>query len=268
VAQPDSAVDATNRLHDLINQLEQAHQQATLLVTGETAGGGRDGLRSLVAASDRLQELRALAASADEPRKAAVLMAFSPEAVERAQAQIPAKPDGALVGGEAAPGTVGSGAGASGGGESIQVSRQQAIPAPLPVPVPAPVETPWWIEALSGMAGALLLILTFGALLESDSPRTRMCATEHPEMVRCDALPPEYRFASAQAALNALKAMERNPRLSLRSPRPSTDGPCPDVGTHWGVRDETGRYVASISCCPCCTDTPSGPVTMTRCRII
>lgn len=102
-------------------------------------------------------------------------------------------------------------------------------------------------------------------------PRTeekrRSCATEFPELRLCASLPPQFTYSSPQAALNALKTRLGDPQLRLVSPAPSTSGPCPGVGMHYGVKSG-GVYVASISCCPCCTDSPSGPLAQTRCRII
>lgn len=100
-----------------------------------------------------------------------------------------------------------------------------------------------------------------------EETRTRNCATEYPSTRRCDGLPSQFIYFSPQMALNALKATTGNQRLRLVSGRISTGGPCPGVGTHYGVKDG-GTYVASISCCPCCQDTPNGPMMMTRCRII
>jgi hypothetical protein len=96
-------------------------------------------------------------------------------------------------------------------------------------------------------------------------PRT--CATVYPAALRCDSLPGSFIHPSPQAALQALKITMRRPNLRLVSARASTSGPCPGVGMHYGVKDD-GVYVASISCCPCCRDTPAGPVMTTLCRII
>ena len=97
--------------------------------------------------------------------------------------------------------------------------------------------------------------------------QTRNCSTAFPDLPSCGSLPQGYTFPSPQAALNHLKTKLGNPDLSLRSPAPTTGGPCPGLGTHYGVRH--GRdHVASIVCCPCCMDTPQGPVVATRCRIV
>lgn len=98
-----------------------------------------------------------------------------------------------------------------------------------------------------------------------EAPRT--CITEYPAALRCDSLPASFIYSSPQVALQALKTSMRKSNLRLVSAKPSTGGPCPGVGKHYGVRDD-GVYVASISCCPCCRDTLTGPVMTTLCRII
>lgn len=98
--------------------------------------------------------------------------------------------------------------------------------------------------------------------------RRRTCATDHPGVPLCSSLPSQYTFRSPQAALNALKTSLHNPSLSFHSGGArATGGPCPGIGTHYNVRFQ-GQKVASITCCPCCLDTPNGPVTATRCRIV
>jgi len=95
----------------------------------------------------------------------------------------------------------------------------------------------------------------------------KTCATTYPIAINCSTLPSLFIFPSPQAALAALKISTGNNNLKLVSPSPSTGGPCPGVGTHYGVKDGS-TYVASISCCPCCMDTPAGPKMTKRCRII
>jgi hypothetical protein len=55
--------------------------------------------------------------------------------------------------------------------------------------------------------------------------------------------------------------------LRLEKTETATIGPCPGQGTHTKVR-RGGAYVATIVCCPCCKDTPTGPVSLTLCRIL
>jgi hypothetical protein len=95
----------------------------------------------------------------------------------------------------------------------------------------------------------------------------RSCATQHPGVRLCDSLPGGYTFSSPQAALAELKRRTGNQNLSLRNPSPSTSGPCPGTGMHYNVRSGSTQ-IASIVCCPCCIDTPTGPVLANRCRIV
>jgi hypothetical protein len=97
--------------------------------------------------------------------------------------------------------------------------------------------------------------------------RRRSCATEFPGVRACASLPPQFVYPSPQAALATLKARTGDQSLRLVNAAPSTSGPCPGTGTHYGVKGG-GVYIASISCCPCCKDTPQGPIMLTRCRII
>lgn len=100
---------------------------------------------------------------------------------------------------------------------------------------------------------------------KSDEKKT--CATQYPLALNCSRLPFSFKFKSPQAALAALKLSTGKSNLKLASPAPSTGGPCVGVGMHYGVKDG-GTYIASISCCPCCIDSPAGPRLITRCRII
>jgi hypothetical protein len=95
----------------------------------------------------------------------------------------------------------------------------------------------------------------------------KVCANTYPDMVLCDSLPGRYQFRSTTAALNALKSSENDKDLRITSPSPATSGPCPGVGMHYGVKSG-GKYVASIVCCPCCKDTPAGPVKSNLCGIV
>jgi hypothetical protein len=161
--------------------------------------------------------------------------------------------------------------------------QRLAPAAPVVVAAAAASGPPGW-AILAGVAVVVAVVaVVYVATREEPAPttapttgaipttgtatRTRTCATEFPGVRECDGLPSEFTFASPQAALNTLKARLRDPSLRLTSPRPSTSGPCPGVGMHYGVMSG-GTYIASISCCPCCRDTPAGPVMLTRCRII
>jgi hypothetical protein len=73
------------------------------------------------------------------------------------------------------------------------------VPQPPPV-VPPPAAVPWWLELLEGIGGAVLLILTLGALLPGDTPLPqaqpqpqpqpddprRKCLETHPNAIICD----------------------------------------------------------------------------------
>ena len=104
-------------------------------------------------------------------------------------------------------------------------------------------------------------------LLVEMQTRPRNCVTVYPSAIRCERLPSEYIYPDAQAALNILKRTTGDSRLRLVNATPSMGGPCPGVGTHYGVKSG-GAYIASISCCPCCRDTLGEPVMTTLCRII
>ena len=135
-------------------------------------------------------------------------------------------------------------------------TRDDPAPAPVPVdPTTAPTTAPTTTTVPTAVPTA-----------DTDT-RPRTCATEHPEVRQCDGLPSEFTYSSPQAAVNVLKARLGDPSLRLTSANPSTSGPCPGVGMHYGVKSG-GTYIASISCCPCCRDTPAGPILLNRCRII
>jgi hypothetical protein len=98
-------------------------------------------------------------------------------------------------------------------------------------------------------------------------PLPMTCETAFPSVTNCATLPPDYFYPTPQATLAALKRSTGEKNLRLVSERTATGGPCPGVGTHYGVKSD-GEYVVSIGCCPCCKDTPAGPFMITLCRII
>ena len=126
------------------------------------------------------------------------------------------------------------------------IAGQRGQPSPVPEPAPGPAPAPQ---------------------KPGQEKKKKTCATEYPDVLLCDSLPDGYTYPSPQAALAALKAKYRDPSLRLVSDRPSKSGPCEGTGRHYGVRSG-GKYIASISCCPCCQDSPTGPVRLTRCRIL
>ncbi len=131
-----------------------------------------------------------------------------------------------------------------GKGDSKPNQDKEKKPAPEPIPHPVPVPHP-----------------------DPDDDSGKKCATEYTDFLLCSSLPSGYSFTSPNAALNEMKRVTGNKSLRLHSPSPTTSGPCPGTGTHYNVRDSSER-MGSIVCCPCCTDTPAGPVMSTRCRIV
>ena len=121
--------------------------------------------------------------------------------------------------------------------EAQRQAGEQSTTDPIPVPIPLP--------------------------REEDQPRRRGCATEHPGVLLCSSLPSRYAFPSIQAAFRSISGTN----LRLEKTRPSTSGPCPGSGTHTSVRSG-GAYIASIVCCPCCSDTAAGPVLGNRCGVV
>jgi hypothetical protein len=97
--------------------------------------------------------------------------------------------------------------------------------------------------------------------------KKRTCATDFATLRRCDSLPDGYVYSGITAALAALKVQTGDKTLRLEKTETATRGPCPRQGTHTKVRSG-GGYVATIVCCPCCKDTPAGPVSVTLCRIV
>lgn len=118
-------------------------------------------------------------------------------------------------------------------------TQPRAQPRPVPIPVPIPRE----------------------------EPRRRTCATDHPGIPLCASLPGRYTHASIQAAFRAVQQQYPGRTLRLEKTRAATRGPCPGVGTHTGIR-AGGAYLASVVCCPCCTDTATGPIQWTKCGVV
>jgi hypothetical protein len=237
-----SPTKVAGELEAKVALLDQEFASATAV--SKSRGAATEPPNDLISLEARIRRLHEIVAGDNEADKAAALAMFSQEPPSWLASSLSESSPGAQP-----PEPV--------------LSRQVAVPVPIPAPAPMPI--PWWLELTA--AGPLLLLLVFGALLESDSPRPRSCETDQPTAILCSSLPSSFGYSSPQAALAALKAQTADPSLRLVAPAPSTGGPCPGVGTHWGVKSG-GTYVASISCCPCCEDTPQGPVMRTRCRII
>lgn len=83
------------------------------------------------------------------------------------------------------------------------------------------------------------------------------CEELYPTAINCSEL--WYPFSSPQEALRALKRKTGLHNLRLEKESETTRGPCPEEGLHYAVKHR-GRYIASIVGCPCCQDSPSGPV--------
>lgn len=93
------------------------------------------------------------------------------------------------------------------------------------------------------------------------------CKAKYPNSILCRDLPSSYTFSSPYAALSAIKSLAGNNRVSLHNPDVTKAGPCPGIGTHYNVRSGN-RRIASIRCCPCCTEVPLlGPIMQQRCEI-
>lgn len=104
---------------------------------------------------------------------------------------------------------------------------------------------------------------------DSDTKKPKTCASEHPELNICDGLPAKYRYSSENEAFEALKKFtgSRTLKKGTRAVNSSDGSPCQGQGEHINVRD--GKpYAGSIVWCPCCTDTPAGPVLGKRYAVI
>ncbi len=95
----------------------------------------------------------------------------------------------------------------------------------------------------------------------------RTCGSAFPDHPLCYDLPEEYDFTTHTAALEAMRNRLGTQELKLHNPDPTQTGPCPGIGTHYNVRQGKQR-MGSVVCCPCCVNTPVGPVALKRCRIV
>lgn len=92
------------------------------------------------------------------------------------------------------------------------------------------------------------------------------CDSKFPGLIKCNSLPCSYRYDSDTAALNALRKTMGINNLKIVSKNNASSGPCAGQGWHYGVKGG-GRYIASLLGCPCCEDTPAGPILKKRWRI-
>ena len=67
------------------------------------------------------------------------------------------------------------------------------------------------------------------------------CETMYPSIRTCSSLPDEYTFPSAKATLARMKDAFGDKNLRLHNEEPTESGPCPDIGTHYNVRQGKGR---------------------------
>jgi hypothetical protein len=102
---------------------------------------------------------------------------------------------------------------------------------------------------------------------EDSSNEEQTCRSRHSDHPMCQALPEDYSHHSVQQALNAMKSRLGEKSLGLHHPEAAERGPCPRIGLHYNVRTN-GQRAGSITCCPCCVDTASGPITWMKCRIV
>ncbi len=215
---------ATTQLQALINQIQGAYDGATARLSS-IDDTEQQGDQFIGAVPAQLDSLRAVAAGDDESNKLAVLAAFSDDNVSAAQQMIASAGPSTAPAPQAAPsasmaayplqlghprapaeveadqiadvvlrgGTVTSRSRIPSGTLSRQSSAAAApliaVPAPAP-PITAPVEAPWWADLLEGIGGALLLLLTFGALLKSDNPDQTCPPCPSPPPPEIDLVPP------------------------------------------------------------------------------
>ncbi|HXT27537.1 MAG TPA: DUF4157 domain-containing protein [Candidatus Eisenbacteria bacterium] len=142
------------------------------------------------------------------------------------------------------------------------IKEAPPLPAEAAKPIPATPTSPTSVPGkFAGPAAGV------SAATSEQKEIVKSCATEYPTYRVCAELPSEYVYSSAREALEEIKRRLGKYNLRLHNPSPTTSGPCVGQGTHYNVRDGNDR-VASIACCPCCSDTPKGPVALTRCRIV
>ena len=110
---------------------------------------------------------------------------------------------------------------------------------------------------LAGLAIIVVLLLVLTLVSSTFNKPAKCCDNTYPNALKCDNL--WYTYKSPQQALKILKQETGRSSLNLSSKNPSESGPCPQKG--WHYRSMDGKdYVASIMGCPCCQDTPSGPI--------
>ena len=139
-----------------------------------------------------------------------------------------------------------------------EVQLAVLVPAPVLIEVGAKV-----------VVAALAIAAPLNSRADDDDPvdpEPGDCALVWSTYPLCSSLPAEYEYPNNGAALRALKQATRIKNLRLHNNEPTKGGPCPGVGTHYNVRSG-GDPVGSITCCPCCEDTETGPEVSERCRV-
>jgi hypothetical protein len=102
---------------------------------------------------------------------------------------------------------------------------------------------------------------------DGTSGQERTCKSDYPDTLMCRSLPEEYIYNGNRQALEEMKAWFGQKDLSLHDPSPTLTGPCHGDGTHFNVRLR-GQRKGSIVCCPCCVESPAGPIKINKCRIV
>ena len=110
---------------------------------------------------------------------------------------------------------------------------------------------------LTGLAIVVVLLLVLTVVSSTFNKPANCCDNTYPNAVKCDTL--WYTYKSPQQALKVLKKDTGVSNLRLTKGEETIKGPCISEGRHYGVM-VGGDYIASIMGCPCCQDTPSGPI--------
>jgi len=100
---------------------------------------------------------------------------------------------------------------------------------------------------------------------KSEASPTPTCATKYPNIILCKELSMDYQFANGYQ--DAKRKFPKGTRIE-NPPKEVTDSGIPCYGkggTHRLVKDEAGSFLGSLVCCPCCQNTPAGPVLQEQC---
>lgn len=98
---------------------------------------------------------------------------------------------------------------------------------------------------------------------EDAEPEADPCSAEHPDLVKCGALGPDYVHPSENAACKA--ACGQGAKAVNKAP--SYNGPCVEQGGYHYRCQKGGTYCGhTASCCPCCEARHGAAVQRTLCR--